>query len=198
MRKTGMIARRGRDWLRTWRSGVRTSRLVLRALAAGDHGSWAAGYQSRSAQSYRYDMGPVAAERLGRQHFEALVLRHEKLAHRDDVYVLAAFDAVSGEHLGAFDLSTTRRKDNSWANIGYGIHNRFQGRGFGAEGLRAALGFGFSVLAFHRIEAAIRPDNDPALACAKAAGMEQEGLRRSFWLDDDGWADHEIFVAIAP
>jgi [ribosomal protein S5]-alanine N-acetyltransferase len=56
--------------------------------------------------------------------------------------------------------------------------------------------FGLSGLGFHRIEAAIRPDNVPAIACANAAGMEYEALRRSFWLDDDGWADHEIFVSI--
>ncbi len=136
-------------------------------------------------------------ERLGEDRFDALVARHERLARRDDVYVLAAFAVRTGKHVGTFDLSTIRREDNAWANVGYGIHNGFQKRGHGSEGLRAVLAFGFDVLAYHRIEAAIRPDNGPAIACAKAAGMTREGLRRSFWLDDDGWADHEIFVAIA-
>jgi RimJ/RimL family protein N-acetyltransferase len=167
-------------------------------LKVSDHAAWAERYGSRRAPRHRYDSGPIAPEHLTEERFQAWVKRHGRLARDDDTYVLAAFSARSGRHLGTFDLSTIRRNDNGWANIGYGIHNRFQGRGYGREGLAAMLAFGLNALGYHRIEAAVRPDNASAIACAKAAGMAHEGLRRSFWLDDDGWADHEIFVSIAP
>jgi len=191
-------SRRRRDWPDGWTNGIRTERLILRALSKRDYNAWRSGHASRRPAQHRYDHGPVATDRLGRAQFNALAARHERLARRDRVYVLTAFTRGAGEHVGTFDLSIIRRKDTGWANVGYVIHNHHQRLGYGAEALRAVLDFGLASLGFHRIEAATRPDNAPAIACAKSAGMELECLRRSFWLDDDGWADHEIFVTISP
>lgn len=190
-------SRRRRDWRAGQDNGIETERLLLRGLRGRDFQSWRTGYSSRRAAQSPYDSGPVGPERLRRARFNALVRRHEQLAIRDQVYVLTAFARSSSTHIGTFDLSTIRRKDNGWANVGYVVHNHHQRRGYGLEGLVAVLRYGMTSLGYHRIEAAIRPDNAAAIALARRAGMAHEGLRRSFWLDADGWADHEIFVAIA-
>jgi [ribosomal protein S5]-alanine N-acetyltransferase len=188
--------KRPRGWATAWARGTETKRLVLRALARGDYEAWRDGYLSRRPARHPYDSGPIARERLTRKEFDWLVKHHDKLARRDAVYVLTAFVKRSGRHVGVFDIATILRRDIGWANIGYGVHNHLQGRGYATEAIAAAVAFGLGGLGYHRIEAAVRPDNHPALASARAAGMEHEGLRKKFWLDPDGWADHEIFVAI--
>src|SRR5262249_46594509 len=190
-------SRRARTWPVRLKAGIETERLVLRGLVKNDYQSWRSGHAGRYPARSVYDHGPLAADRLSRKAFDELVSRHARLAARDRVYVLAAFTRGASEHIGTFDLATIRRPDVGWANIGYMVHNQHQRRGFGREALTAVLRFGLEVVGFHRIEAAIRPDNDAAIALAKAAGMEYEGIRRSFWLDEDGWADHAIFVMIA-
>jgi [ribosomal protein S5]-alanine N-acetyltransferase len=190
-------SRRARTWPARLKAGIETERLVLRGLVRTDYQSWRSGYAGRYPARTAYDHRPVAANRLRRKTFDTLVSRHARLAARDQVYVLAAFTRRASEHIGTFDLATIRRPDVGWANVGYVVHNQHQRRGFGREALTAVLRFGLDVLGFHRIEAAIRPDNDAAIALARAAGMEYEAIRRSFWLDEDGWADHAIFVVIA-
>ena len=190
-------SRRARTWPARLKTGIKTERLVVRGLVGADYQSWRSGYAGRYPARSTYDRGPVAADRLRRRAFDTVVSRHARLAALDQVYVLAAFTHGASEHIGMFDLATIRRPDVGWANVGYMVHNQHQRRGFGREALTAVLRFGLDVLGFHRIEAAIRPDNDAATALARAAGMEYEGIRRSFWLDEDGWADHAIFVVIA-
>ena len=111
--------------------------------------------------------------------------------------MLWAFEASSGDIVGAIDFGTYERGAVQWANLGFWLHNQHHRKGHGAEMIRAGLSIGMATLGYHRLEAAIRPDNAPAIKAAAAAGMEREGIRRRFWLDPDGWADHVIYAAIA-
>ena len=95
-----------------------------------------------------------------------------------------------------FDLSTIRRKENQWANLGYSIHNQYQRRGYGKEATQAALIAGFKQLNYHRIEAAINLDNPASIALAKSIGMKKECVRRGFFYENEQWIDHLIYIAI--
>lgn len=181
-----MAGGRRKNWLSTLRQGVTTDRLMLRLLDVRDHEAWAAGYRERGPASYPYDSGPIEAGKLGRDAFEGWVEHHAEIAHKDQAYVVWAFVRDRPVIVGAADLATLARGDTQWANIGFSVHNQFQRQGYGLEIIRTAIALGLGALGYHRLEAAIRPDNAPAIKAVAAAGMEREGIRRRFWLDPDG------------
>ena len=192
-----MSQSRRQEWFAVLTRGVPTPRLTLRLLALGDHAAWAAGYRGRRSASYSYDEGPPGEEKLDRISFDGLVEHQLEIAIADRGYVLWAFVTQTGEAVGEVDFGTYERGAVQWANLGFSIHNQHHGKGYGVEMIRAAIAVGTTVLGYHRLEAAIRPDNGRAIKAVDRAGMEREGIRRRFWLDPDGWADHVIYAAIA-
>ena len=188
---------RRRDWRRVFAGGLETKRLVLRGLTETDFKRWRKGYAERQPKQHAFDRGPVAPSGLTRERFDHYRSIHWRDARRDKAYVFCAFLRESGAAAGFVDISILERPQNSWANIGYVIHNQFQRQGLGKEAVAGVLKISAGILRLNRIEAAIRPDNTPAIALAKACGMRREGIRKRFWLDDDGWQDHVIYAAIA-
>ncbi len=181
-----------------WPLSVSTRRLTLAPLAPSDFDAWRDGYLQRLPKQHAFDDGPPSADRFDYASFRLLVARHAKLAAEDRVYILFARLRRDGAFVGHCDLSTLGRSDINCANLGYAVHNQFQGRGLGTELVRAARKIGLTALAYHRLEAACRPENRRAIATAQAAGFVREGVRRQYWLDDDGWADQLILSAVAP
>ena len=187
---------RQKSWSRPWRQGLTTDRLIIRSLQPRDYPAWRVGYAGRSAAAHAYDGNPPAAKNLGPDQFEHWRALQQRVARRDHSYVFWLFTSDLATTVGAIDISTIQRSKTGWANLGYSIHNQHQRQGYAREALAVLLPFAFEQLGYHRIEAAIRPDNAPAIGLAAAAGLKREGLRKKFWLDPDGWADHLIFVAI--
>jgi ribosomal-protein-alanine N-acetyltransferase len=73
----------------------------------------------------------------------------------------------------------------SWGQIGYWIDERFAGRGIVPTS---------DVLALHRIEIAIRPENEKSLRVVNKLGFRPEGLRPRYLHIDGDWRDHLIFA----
>ncbi len=175
---------------------INTERLILRPQQPTDYESWYAGFIARLPKQHQYDEGKVDMDGCDYAWFSDLCDRHQELALKDWVYVFGIFDRQTNEHLGNIDISTIRRKENQWANLGYSIHNQYQRQGFGKEATKAALMTGFKNLNYHRIEAAINLDNQPSIALAKSVGMKKECMRRGFFYENEQWVDHLIYAAI--
>lgn len=178
-----------------WALTIVTARFVVRPLTPDDHAAWLVGFRESLLKQSKYDHGRRNLDECTPDWFRALCQRHQQLAHEDKVYVFGIF-SHQGQHLGHTDLSTIRRKDNQWANLGYRIHNQFWRQGVGKEAVRAVLEAGFEQLGYHRIEAAINLDNEASIALAKSVGMQDEGIRRGFFFEDNAWVDHRIYCAI--
>jgi len=127
----------------SWTLTIDTERLILRPLQPSDYESWYAGFSGRLPKQHQYDDGQVSLEECDRQWFADLCQRHQQLALNDQVYIFGIFSRQNNQHLGHIDISTIRREENQWANLGYGIHNQHWQQGFGKEAVRAALICGF-------------------------------------------------------
>ena len=179
-----------------WTMTIDTKRLILRPQHKSDYESWYTGFIGRLPKQHPYDEGKLDMDGCDLAWFSELCTRHQELAKKDWVYIFGIFERETGQHLGNIDLSTIRRKDNQWANLGYGIHNQYQRRGYGREATQAALISGFKDLNYHRIEAAINPDNFASIAFAESIGMKKECIRRGFIYENEQWVDHLIYAAI--
>ena len=175
---------------------IETKRLIIRPFKASDHQSWKQGLMQRKPPQSNYDSGPVPAANVTASIYKKYRDSFKRVAAADHAYVFGVFRKKDGAVLGTVDFQTYSRDERDWANVGYFIHNQFQGHGYASEALVATIKLGFDALGYHRIEAATRLDNKPSIAVAKKAGLVRECIRKKFWIDQGAWADHVIYVAI--
>jgi len=72
------------------------------------------------------------------------------------------------------------------AELGYNLHNDFQGKGLMTEILKRVLAYGFNEMQLNRVEAFVSPDNMPSIALMKKFGFVREGLLRQHFKTPDG------------
>ena len=83
-------------------------------------------------------------------------------------------------------------------HIGYWIDREYAGRGYTTEAVNLMTEYGFSVLALHRIEINLRPENAASRRVAEKAGYVFEGERSRYLHIDGDWRDHLSFVKENP
>jgi len=179
------------------RRHIETERLVLRPLKLDDFEVWRGGWLNRKPSTYAHDDGPAPEAAVTLERFADLIRREEVSAETDQCYVYGIFERGAGDNVGAVELSTLARDGRDWANLGFWLHNTAYGKGYATEAVSGLLREGISRLGYHRIEAAVRPDNAPAVRVCEKGGLEFEVLRRGFWKDADSWADHKVYVALS-
>ena len=84
------------------------------------------------------------------------------------------------------------------AHIGYWIDRSYAGRGYTTQAVNLLTEYGFSVLALHRIEINLRPENAASRRVAEKAGYVLEGERPRYLHIDGDWRDHLSFVKENP
>lgn len=85
----------------------------------------------------------------------------------------------------------------SWGQIGYWIDQQWAGRGIIPTAVALATDYCFQVVGLHRIEIAIRPENEKSLRVVEKLGFRPEGLRPRYLHIDGEWRDHLVFALTA-
>jgi ribosomal-protein-alanine N-acetyltransferase len=80
------------------------------------------------------------------------------------------------------------------AHIGYWVDEAVAGRGVIPTGVALAVDHAFRVLALHRIEIAMRPENHASTRVAEKLGFRFEGVRPAFLHIDGEWRDHLVYA----
>ncbi|MGB7983174.1 MAG: GNAT family protein [Candidatus Nanopelagicales bacterium] len=80
------------------------------------------------------------------------------------------------------------------ASIGYWIDSRAAGRGLTPMAVAMAADHCFTVLALHRLEIVIRPENTASRRVVEKLGFRAEGMRPRFLHIDGQWRDHEVYA----
>ncbi|WP_349745158.1 GNAT family N-acetyltransferase [Roseateles cavernae] len=178
---------------------LHTERLLLRApsvaltAAVGDYQQRNQSHFARWDPPYPADFfAPEAvAERLaqGEQAFAAGSAYRYWFSRREDPARL----------IGQVHLSQVARGAFQNAILGYSLDEQAQGQGLMQEALRAVIAemFGAQVR-LHRIQAAVRPENQRSRAVLQALGFAQEGLSRRYLFIDGQWRDHEVYALLNP
>jgi [ribosomal protein S5]-alanine N-acetyltransferase len=107
--------------------------------------------------------------------------------------------AKPGWVIGSVHLSGIARGPFHSCALGYGLDLHHTGRGLMHEALSALLDEAFSpAVNLHRVQAAIRPENQASLRVVERLGFHEEGLARDYLYIDGAWRDHRLFALLNP
>lgn len=175
---------------------IRTRNLVLRPPLANDFAAWAA--LRMESRDFLTPWEPVWSEDdLTRNSFRLRVKRAAREIATDEAYCLFVLDAGSEALLGGLTLGLVRRGVAQACTLGYWMGQRHAGKGHMTEAVRGALGFAFSELALHRVEAACLPNNAPSRRLLERVGFQREGEARGYLRINGVWADHLLYGMLA-
>ncbi|MCW2599578.1 MAG: GCN5-related N-acetyltransferase [Frankiales bacterium] len=99
-----------------------------------------------------------------------------------------------GELAGQVTVANVVRGAFQSASVGYWVDGRLAGRGVMPTALAMVVDHCFAHAELHRIEANIRPENEPSRRVVAKLGFRQEGLHPRFLYIDGAWRDHLCFA----
>lgn len=102
-----------------------------------------------------------------------------------------------GQMVGQVTVSGITWGSARWAQIGYWIARPYAGRGITPLAVAMVIDHCFAVVGLHRIEIAIRPENEASLAIVRKLGLTHIGTAQRYLHIDGDWRDHLLFAVTA-
>jgi ribosomal-protein-alanine N-acetyltransferase len=137
------------------------------------------------------------SDALSRDAFYRRLNRYAGDWRNDTGYSMFVFEQESAALLGGISLSNVRRGVAQCGTLGYWIGEAYAGQGYMREGLELLLGFCFSELGLHRVEAACLPSNAASRGLLMATGFSEDGFARKYLKIRGVWQDHLLFSKLA-
>jgi len=176
----------------SWPARLENGDLVLRPLKVRDYSSWREVRMRNQewlakwdATSPRPNLEPAPTFRQSTRK----ILQAAKTGHAMP-FVLE----YKGNFVGQLNVSDIVTGSLWSCHIGYWIDERVANRGLMTTALALVCDHLFFTKQLHRIEIAIRPENEPSNRLVQRLGFRYEGLRKSFLHIDGNWCDHNIYV----
>lgn len=113
-------------------------------------------------------------------------------------FAITWVDQKRGAVLGMVALTDLARGPQQWANLGYGLDEREQGKGVMVEAVKAVCAWAFDELRLHRITASYMPTNDRSAKVLRRAGFAVVGYARDFLFINGAWRDHVLTALVDP
>lgn len=79
------------------------------------------------------------------------------------------------------------------AEIGYSLFENYRGKEYMYEALKSIIEYGFTDMRLNRIEAFMKPDNEPSKRIVKKIGFKQEGILREHYKSENEIHDSIVF-----
>ena len=169
--------------------GLKTKRLELRALTAKDYEAWRQAWLTMLPKQNLWDQTNRPPSELTRAKFRKM-LRWQALGRqRESYFSFAIFEKKTGALVGTLSAMHIERRLSQTAFLGYGIYNRYWGKGYGKEAVTGMLKIAFTQLKLHRMEAGIEPRNRRSILLARRLGLRKEGLKKRTLFLRGEWQD---------
>lgn len=175
---------------------VRTARLVLRAPDPRlVHPI--VGFQARNVDHFG-PWDPPRPAGYGSVDATAARLDQERIAFGSGLawrYWISVAD--TSEVIGQCQVSGVQRGPFQSATLGYSLDLGLLGQGLMTEALNAVISQVFApAVRLHRLQAAVRPENDRSKRVLHRLGFTREGYSPGYLFIDGAWRDHEVFSLV--
>lgn len=153
---------------------LETERLILRAINLADCHALLEVFSSEEVMKW-YGMYPLAEMESVIQIIESFRTSFaEKKSIRWAIELKVTGDVMGT--CGFHNHNQTARR----AEIGYELNERYWGRGYIKEAIKAMMDFGGETLNLRRIEALVYPENKASHSALESLGFKEEGLLRDY------------------
>jgi ribosomal-protein-alanine N-acetyltransferase len=133
---------------------------------------------------------------LTRTAFRRRLRRHTQEIAEDQAYPFLIFREGDDVLVGGLTLGQIKRGVAQSATLGYWMGLPFAGKGLMSRSVRAMMGFAFTSLRLHRIEAACLPHNEASIKLLERNGFKKEGLARAYLRINGLWQDHFLYALL--
>lgn len=119
--------------------------------------------------------------------------KHHEAFDSDQAVRLYLFNKENNVNvIGTLEFSQISRGPFQACYLGYGIAEKYQGRGLMYEGLKAAIDYAFADLNLHRIMANHLPENDRSARLLQRLGFIRECVAKNYLRINGEWRDHVL------
>jgi ribosomal-protein-alanine N-acetyltransferase len=111
------------------------------------------------------------------------------LSEKDEYYSFGVFLETSNTLIGDVSFAFVHRGPQQQCMIGYGLSQKYAGKGYGTKAVTLALNIAFNELKFHRVVAGAQPENIGSIRVLEKAGFTREGYARKSLKVNNVWRD---------
>lgn len=172
-----------------------TKRLIVRPLALSDFVEWKTYFSTMAAPKNKWDNKNRDLSDLNKPNFTRILKSQKNLRDSDKFFDLAVFEKKSGKMVGTVAAMDVLRGLGQTSYLGYFIHNRFWGKGYGKEATLAMIDIAFRDIKLHRVEAGIEPSNRRSIMLARCIGLRKEGHKKRAVFLRGKWNDLVMYSA---
>ena len=133
----------------------------------------------------KYICDPLSDNQIRNKFEERLAPWHKE---RDSWLCMVMTEINTGEAIGLTGFFSTWSL-NKQAELGFMLHPRHQGKGYGLESTRLVLDFAFNTCSFHKVSATVTDGNAPSFNLLLKAGLKSEGTLRENFILNGEWKD---------
>jgi [ribosomal protein S5]-alanine N-acetyltransferase len=113
---------------------------------------------------------------------------------QDRGYGFGVFPRGSKELIGRVALSNIVRGAWQNATLGYFIASSYNGRGLASQAVGLAVGYAFSEVKLHRVQAGVMPRNEASAKVLINNGFRLEGRAPRYLQINGVWEDHDLYA----
>jgi ribosomal-protein-alanine N-acetyltransferase len=101
---------------------------------------------------------------------------------------------VDGQLVGQLSVNNIVRGSAQFCSVGYWIDEAHAGRGIMTRAVAMAIDHLILEAGLHRVEVAIRPENEKSLRVVTKLGLREIGYAPGYLHIDGDWRDHRLFA----
>lgn len=164
---------------------IRSQRLLLRNITAGDKDELLTMYSNERMFTYRPGIARKNMEAI-QKLLDTIQMEYEA---RERVYLGICFQDSPDKLVGVAEIYDLDSRIEI-ANIGYSVDEKYWGQGIATETVHMLIDYLFEVIETNRIQAHAMPENVPSNKVLLGNGMTKEGLiRQAFFWNGKGIVD---------
>jgi len=175
-----------------WPARLTDGDVRLRPLSRRDQNTWMLLRSSNAAWLEPWDATSPVPMEGPRPSFSAFIRILAGQARAGTALPFAV--EYQGALVGQLTVSSITYGSMRSASIGYWVSQHVAGRGIIPTAVALATDHCFDVLALHRVEVNVRPENAPSLRVVEKLGFRDEGVRERYLHIGDAWCDHRTFA----
>ena len=169
--------------------------VLLRAPLPSDFTEWAE--LREASRAFLVPWEPTwPADDLTRGAFRRRLRRYAEDQRADLAYPFFLFRERDHALIGGLTLGNIRRGVAQAGSLGYWMGAAHARQGYMTAAVRALVGFAFTTLRLHRIEAACIPANAASIRLLEKTGFSREGYAREYLCINGIWQDHLLYARL--